>query len=136
MPGTAIEATFAAGDPCILDIDTVNSPTGLWFGTVMTVKKHDTYTTITAQITGPLTPGMSAHAPNYGGPGSEEYGKIPFANYSVYPDTYSNRLFIGRLLDAERFHAAIVREKNIRLDELRAIIQVSCRSDATTPEKL
>ena len=104
MSGLAHEQPPAVGQRCILNVDDVNRPTGVWFGIVESVEQKgtapNTWYDVKARITGPITADTDPANPFYGTVGSKEFGCVPNVNYEVFTDSYTARKFlITRLLE-------------------------------------
>lgn len=93
------------GAPCIIVVDTANSPAGTWWGVVREVESalERTYIKVRAEIVGRFD---LAH--NLGGslderpadPGQGK-GREPTVNYRVYPDTDLTRSLFRWIENAE-----------------------------------
>jgi len=110
------------GDLCIIDVDSVNSPTGLWWGTVVSCTEHEDvrrpWYTITAVITGPFNR-------DHTNPGGDTYGdkkSLPSVNYNVFPADDGTANLIAYNLKKERAMRRTVADLRIRIDELRGVI--------------
>lgn len=101
MPGDAKigdRDALNVGASCIIEVNEVNSPTGLWWGKVVAVEVigHDhAFLLVDAVIDG----GRFAfeeirHTPIRS---DELKGQQPSVNYSVYPDTETTRELLRRL---------------------------------------
>lgn len=90
------------GSPCIIEVDDVNWPPGLWWGTVDAVDEHENYLSVSATITGGrvrFTYGRAIGHPFAPIKNDENLGQ-KVGTCSVYPDTGSTRLLVRRLMDA------------------------------------
>jgi len=89
---------LTVGSPCIIEVNDVNSPTGIWWGEVVEVRCHDTYLSIIAKITGGrfqlVELGKAVRS-------DECMGQVPSVNYDVFPDTESIRQLFWRIQRAE-----------------------------------
>lgn len=90
---------LVVGGPCILSVDCVNRPTGLWWGTIKTKEKKEDHYEITACITGGkfqfqkeiYSSYLDITRPIYS---NEFKDSFPVINYTIYPDLH----FIRSLL--------------------------------------
>lgn len=71
------------GAPCIIEVDEVNSPTGVWWGEVIEAVDQGTYLSVQAVIKGRFKLNRDWE-PVVGG---ENGGRQPGMNYQVYPAT-------------------------------------------------
>lgn len=97
--GTANACDFerlAVGERCIITVDSVNSPTGTWWGRVTVVAEHDTYLSVGAVITGRFELDKTSWRPIY----NEGREVTPSVNYIVYPDTETVRNLMWKLEQA------------------------------------
>lgn len=108
------------GDRCIIEVDDVNRPTGLWWGLVDAVDQKDGYANVKAHITGPFqfTAQQFGSAPNYGSDNTQ-----PSVNYSVYAATKTSIYLFQRLQTQASRHTAEVHNLRTRLSELRDVVK-------------
>ena len=127
MSGTAnICDNFKPGDPCIIKVDSVNSPEGLWWGEIIDVQAHGNYLSVEAKITGGRVVFANSYPMN---PihSDENSGKIPHVNYIVYPSTTTtNDLFRSFLYEKEQLKNRVATLETI-ISELKSLYRDICR---------
>lgn len=91
------EKSLQPGMPCIIMVDDVNSPTGIWWGEVVETHSEKTYLRVSAKITGGR---VSFYSTKYGCgekhplETNEEKDTEPNVNYRVYPNNETTRHFL------------------------------------------
>lgn len=85
------------GMPCIIQVDCVNSPTGLWWGEVTATETRENYLSIAAKITGGRFQ-LNDWKPVKS---DEEKNRTPSLNYRVYPDNETTRMLFEFVHRAE-----------------------------------
>jgi hypothetical protein len=126
MPGTANlcdAGLLEPGSMCIIEVDDVNSPTGLWWGTVVEVIPHDNYLAVSAKITGGKFT-MNGDSPVLC---NEEQGQTPHVNYTVYPSTKTTRRLFSCIkreqANAERARMKSLQWKTTHLETMEHLVR-------------
>ena len=119
------------GDDCIIEVDSVNIPTGLWWGEVISVEEHDTYISVKAKITGGCFQVVGSHKAIR----SDEHAKrVPHVNYTVYPDTKTVRQLFSQLQQSKNETAAARKNarqcKSTHLDTMEHLVRSGVVKDA------
>jgi len=115
---------LAEGDRCIIHVDSVNSPTGWWWGEVDSITWKDDHNggwgSVTAHITGPFqfSPDQFNPRPLYG-----DAVIKPSVNYGVYPADRETVRLVRWLMDTTDRKDAEIRKLKTRLDEVRGLIK-------------
>lgn len=118
---------FKVGDRCIIHVNKVNSPTGWWWGVVDSFEWNDQprggWGKAEAHITGPLQfksalVGNGSDNPLYG-----DDNLTPSVNYAVYAADRDTISLVKSLTQTHKHFEAKVREFEIRIGELRGLIQ-------------
>lgn len=135
------------GRSCIIVVDDVNSPTGIWWGKVVETNVSGSpgnqYLQVEAQIDG----GAFRLALDIGRCGdpirSDEYrGQTPRANYRVYPDTATTRQLFQQIITARaetcmaRDNAKLWRRAHLETVEHLARLGLVSRDETATPPTL
>lgn len=93
------KALLTVGSQCIIEVDDVNSPSGIWLGTIRSATAHDTYLSVEAEISGGFffdRNGLIVKT-------EEHAGETPTVNYSVYP-------YLPSILRGIRYHRTTLGE--------------------------
>jgi hypothetical protein len=88
-------AWLSPGNSCIIEVDSVNSPTGFWWGEVIEISHKMDYLHVKAKIVGgrvKFNDGCEEIK------SSEQRGVIPNLNYHVYSDTETTRSFVRHII--------------------------------------
>lgn len=98
MSGTANfeeKHLFVIDGPCIIVVDDVNRPTGIWWGTVRSIEEKGFESCKYLQLVAEITGGKFCidGKPIFS---DENRGCIPTVNYTVYPDIPSVRQLFQR----------------------------------------
>ena len=119
------------GMPCIIDVNSVNSPTGLWWGEVIEITEHDRFVTVSAKITRGKFQLGAFSIPIYS---DERQGQEPGINYHVYPETATTISLLARVERAQeetrQARNAAAHWRQTHLDTMEHLI----RSGATKAE--
>ena len=128
MPGTSDVENhhlFKVGEPCLISVDSVNTPTGVWWGLVLAVGEkpsedsHKTHISVDAVITGEFKPriGHEKYCPVTG------LSKIPTSNFEVYPATRTNIKFWEKVLRLKVKYQILETNRKIEMNFLREILE-------------
>lgn len=122
------------GASCIIRVNDVNSPTGVWWGTVEDVMERDGHLAVRAVITGGRFNIDDTGCIVYS---TEKKEVVPYVNYTVYPDTHTTRELFHHLLKAEAKASNLARElKSFRetfFETLERIVRVGVASGQRHP---
>jgi len=110
------------GQKCIIQVDTVNSPTGWWIGEITGFENHDTWTTVDAVITGPLS---RTKLEPYSEKGATTFTTPihPSVNYHVYPYSDEWAQVVESFLAVQANFCERIKVLTIQRDELRLAVR-------------
>lgn len=100
MPDTANlcdKELLQPGKPCIIIVDEVNNPTGIWWGEIISVEPRNTWLEVTARVKGGRFALDERRKPIYS---DEHQGLEPSKNYRVVPDTKTIREMLAQMAHA------------------------------------
>lgn len=92
---------LTVGSPCIIEVNDVNSPTGLWWGEVIDVKNHNDWLEIIAKITGGEFK-VYSNVRTIPVKSDQYKDVIPHVNYTVYPCTETIIWLFERIKNLEK----------------------------------
>lgn len=124
------EHTLKVGDRCIIEVDRVNSPEGLWWGVVTEVNGGLVSATIQG---GRFELDSFDKKPVYS---DEHQGREPNLNYTVFPDTRGIRSLFSRVLYMAKEVAYAARRMSDFRDDTAATLDKALQIAASTNVKI